>query len=83
MINNLICEEYQNPISRTYNFDNILFSILNIFEMITLEGWTDMMYIVRDVEHSIMYDSFFVSCVVFGSFIILNLMIAVQSSYLD
>lgn len=83
MINNLTCEEYQNPISRTYNFDNILFSILNIFEMITLEGWTDMMYIVRDVEHSIMYDSFFVSCVVFGSFIILNLMIAVQSSYLD
>ena len=42
-----------------------------------------MMYIVRDVEHSIVYDSFFVACVVFGSFIILNLMIAVQSSYLD
>jgi hypothetical protein len=51
--------------------------------MITLEGWSDMMYIVRDVEHSIVYDSFFVACVVFGSFIILNLMIAVQSSYLD
>lgn len=73
----LTCEEYMNPISKTYNFDNILFSILNIFEMITLEGWTDMMYIVRDVEMTVMYDIFFVSCVVFGSFVILNLMIAV------
>jgi hypothetical protein len=73
----LTCEEYQNPISKTYNFDNILFSILNIFEMITLEGWTDMMYIVRDVEMTYFYDIFFVSCVIFGSFVILNLMIAV------
>jgi hypothetical protein len=30
-----------------------------------------------------MFDGFFVSCVVFGSFVILNLMIAVQASYLD
>jgi voltage-gated sodium channel len=51
--------------------------------MITLEGWTDMMYIVRDVEMTVMYDIFFISCVVFGSFVILNLMIAVQASYLD
>jgi len=45
--------------------------------MITLEGWTDMMYIVRDAEQTAMYDSFFVACVVFGSLVILNLMIAV------
>tara|TARA_B110000285_G_C14923816_1_gene513931 strand:- start:21 stop:368 length:348 start_codon:yes stop_codon:yes gene_type:complete len=41
------------------------------------------MYIVRDGERSRMFDAFFVSCVVFGSFVILNLMIAVQASYLD
>ena len=51
--------------------------------MITLEGWTDMMYIVRDAEGVYAYDSFFVACVVLGSFVILNLMIAVQASYLD
>jgi hypothetical protein len=50
---------------------------MNIFQIITLEGWTDMMYIVRDAEQTTMYDIFFVSCVVFGSFVILNLMIAV------
>ena len=48
-----------------------------------MEGWTDMMYIVRDAERIYTYDLFFVSCVVFGSFVILNLMIAVQASYLD
>ena len=42
-----------------------------------------MMYIVRDAERIYTYDLFFVSCVVFGSFVILNLMIAVQASYLD
>ena len=41
-----------------------------------------MMYIVRDAERIYTYDLFFVSCVVFGSFVILNLMIAVQASYL-
>ena len=44
------CEYWGNPISDTYSFDNIMLSIMNIFEMITLEGWTDMMYIVRDAE---------------------------------
>lgn len=56
---------------------------MNIFEMITLEGWTDMMYIVRDAEGTYFYDLFFLSCVIVGNFIILNLMVAVQSSYLD
>lgn len=79
----LKCEYYGNPISKTYSFDNILLSIMNIFQIITLEGWTDMMYIVRDGERSKVFDAFFVSCVVFGSFVILNLMIAVQASYLD
>jgi len=56
---------------------------MNIFQIITLEGWTDMMYIVRDTERTYAYDLFFVSCVVFGAFVILNLLIAVQASYLD
>lgn len=36
-----------------------------------------MMYIVRDAELTYAYDSFFVMSVVLGSFVILNLMIAV------
>lgn len=77
------CEYNGNPISGTYGFDNILLSIMNIFEMITLEGWTDMMYIVRDAEETLVFDIFFIMCVVVGNFIILNLVVAVQSAYLD
>lgn len=74
---NSTCQYYGNPISGTYGFDNVLLSILNIFQIITLEGWTDMMYIVRDTENTYNYDLFFIMCVVLGSFVILNLMVAV------
>ena len=36
-----------------------------------------MMYIVRDTERTFAYDAFFLMCVVLGSFVILNLMVAV------
>ena len=42
-----------------------------------------MMYIVRDAERTYAYDLFFILCVVLGTFVILNLMVAVQASYLD
>jgi hypothetical protein len=42
-----------------------------------MDGWTDKMYTVRNTERSYAYDFFFVSIVVFGAFVILNLMIAV------
>jgi len=42
-----------------------------------------MMYIVREAIRGLYFDVFFLSCVVMGSFVILNLMIAVQASYLD
>jgi uncharacterized membrane protein YhdT len=65
-----------------YNDDNVLISIVNIFQIITLEGWTEMMYIVRESEGTIAYDFLFVACVLFGAFFVLNLMIAVQFTYL-
>jgi len=77
-----VCYEYGNPIEGTFSFDSILYSILNIFQIITLEGWTDMMYIVRAAERSNFTDLLFVSCVLFGAFFVLNLMIAVQFTYL-
>lgn len=48
-----------------------------------MEGWTDMMYLVREAENTEFYDFFFVMAVIIGSFVILNLMIAVQSNFLD
>ena len=77
------CEYFGNPTSDTYGFDNVLLSMMNIFEAITLEGWTDMMYTVRDAEETLIYDIFFLMCVIVGNFIILNLVVAVQSAFLD
>lgn len=55
---------------------------MNIFQIITLEGWTEMMYIVRKSERMYVFDLFFVTVVLFGAFFVLNLMIAVQFTYL-
>ena len=41
-----------------------------------------MMYIVGEAEQTYWYDSFFILCVLFGAFFVLNLMIAVQFTYL-
>ena len=71
--------KFGNPLSGTFNFDNILYSMLNIFQIITLEGWTSMMYMVRDAENSTVFDIFFLMCVLFGSYFVLNLMIAVST----
>lgn len=40
------------------------------------------MYTMRDAFHSNYSDIFFIMCVLFGAFFVLNLMIAVQFTYL-
>lgn len=61
----------------TYSYDNVPLAVMNVFICITLEGWCDMMYIIRRVENTYLYDIFFLFIVITGNFIILNLMIAV------
>ena len=52
--------------------------------MITLEGWSDVMYKVRNAHGGDMtMDIFCIFSVVFGAFFVLNLMIAVQYNFLD
>jgi hypothetical protein len=41
------------------------------------------MYMVRKATNTVGYDIFFVVTVVFGTFFVLNLMIAVQFTYLN
>ena len=59
------------------SFDNLFSSILNIFIIITLEGWTEIMYNIRNATGTVGYDIFFVLIVVLGTFFVLNLMVAV------
>lgn len=71
------CLERSNPNGGLTNYDNIIWAMLTTFELITLEGWTDVMYTVRRSERTSIFDIYFVLCVICGAFFVLNLMIAV------
>jgi len=77
------CVEAWNPNFGITSFDNILKAMLQIFVIMTLEGWTEIMYYIRRVNKSYIYDFYFFFIVVFGTYFVLNLMIAVQTSYLN
>lgn len=77
------CLERGNPNFGLSNYDNILNALLTSFECITLEGWTAYMYMVRNVLKTNIFDAYFIINVLIGSFLILNLMIAVQFQFLD
>ena len=78
------CLTRDNPGVGLQNWDNIFMAVLTQFELITLEGWSDVMYKTRNAHNmSAMTDVFFILSVVFGAFFVLNLMIAVQFNFLD
>lgn len=60
------------------NFDNIGNAFLTIFQCITMEGWTSIMYIYQDVYYGGAVIAYFVICIVICSFLLLNLTIAVM-----
>ena len=59
------------------HFDNMGNAMLSVFQVITLEGWTKLMYNLMDSNSPIMSVIFFISLVMFGSFFLLNLILAV------
>ena len=59
----------------------MLKACLNVFIIITLEGWTDRMYFIRRATGVYYYDIYFILVVLIGVFFILNLMVAVQFSF--
>jgi len=60
-------------------FDNIFLSFLSVFTAITLEGWTDVMYMGREVsEIKYVNDLYFVLMIAIGAFFLINLIVAVQ-----
>lgn len=59
------------------SFDNIAAAFLTIFQSITMEGWTDIMYMCQDANNPVIAALFFILLIVFGSFFLLNLTLAV------
>lgn len=57
--------------------------MLSVFQVITLEGWTKLMYNLMDSSSSYMSIILFISLVIFGSFFLLNLILAVLMDNFD
>ncbi|KAF7695007.1 hypothetical protein HF521_006730 [Silurus meridionalis] len=78
--NNTKCRGYwEGPNGGITNFDNIFFAMLTVFQCITMEGWTDVLYWMNDAIGFELPWIYFVSLVIFGSFFVLNLVLGVLS----
>eukprot|EP00759_Apiculatamorpha_spiralis_P048850 PhF_6_TR44136/c0_g1_i1/m.67462 len=72
-----VCVDWApNPHYGFMNFDHMGWALLTIFQVITMEGWTEIMYITFAVWGAISA-VYFVLLVVIGSYIVLNLALAV------
>ncbi|KAK5598634.1 hypothetical protein CRENBAI_006774 [Crenichthys baileyi] len=60
-----------NPNLGSINFDNIGYAWIAIFQVVTLEGWTDIMYYVMD-SYSYWSFIYFLILTIIGSFVIMN-----------
>jgi voltage-gated sodium channel len=60
---------------------NLGISLLTLFRIVTLEDWTDVMYAAMEMHH--LSWIYFVSFVVMGTFVIINLFIAVVLNNLE
>ncbi|XP_037101743.1 voltage-dependent L-type calcium channel subunit alpha-1D isoform X8 [Syngnathus acus] len=79
-LNATVCREgWQGPNNGITNFDNFLFAMLTVFQCITMEGWTDVLYWMNDAMGFELPWVYFVSLVIFGSFFVLNLVLGVLS----
>ncbi|TRY64414.1 hypothetical protein DNTS_017110, partial [Danionella cerebrum] len=65
-----------NPHNGAINFDNIGYAWIAIFQVITLEGWSDIMYYVMDA-HSFYNFIYFIFLIIVGSFFMINLCLVV------
>lgn len=69
---------YQNPNFGVTSFDNILSAWLTVFQCITLEGWTSVMYDAMDGTSG-WAALYFVLLIFFGGFFLLNLALGVMT----
>ncbi|KAK3536780.1 hypothetical protein QTP86_025090, partial [Hemibagrus guttatus] len=84
LMNNTLCREgWHGPNGGITNFDNFLFAMLTVFQCITMEGWTDVLYWMNDAMGMELPWVYFVSLVIFGSFFVLNLVLGVLSGYVS
>ncbi|KAL0896001.1 hypothetical protein ABMA27_011991 [Loxostege sticticalis] len=72
-------EKWEGPNKGITSFDNIGFAMLTVFQCITMEGWTAILYWTNDALGSAFNWVYFVPLIVLGSFFMLNLVLGVLS----
>ncbi|XP_057660015.1 voltage-dependent calcium channel type A subunit alpha-1 isoform X49 [Diorhabda carinulata] len=77
--NSVCLERWQGPNNGITSFDNIGFAMLTVFQCITMEGWTAILYWMNDAIGSMFNWIYFVPLIVLGSFFMLNLVLGVLS----
>ena len=65
------------------SFDDIGKALFTLFQVITLEGWTDLMYNLSDATLAPVSRLYCIVTVILGSFFLLNLILAVISEAFD
>ncbi|XP_035376128.1 voltage-dependent L-type calcium channel subunit alpha-1D-like [Electrophorus electricus] len=79
-LNGTECRDgWVGPNNGITNFDNFLFAMLTVFQCITMEGWTNVLYWMNDAMGMELPWLYFVTLVIFGSFFVLNLVLGVLS----
>ncbi|XP_034116081.1 voltage-dependent calcium channel type A subunit alpha-1 isoform X14 [Drosophila albomicans] len=72
-------DKWDGPNQGITSFDNIGFAMLTVFQCITMEGWTAILYWTNDALGSSFNWIYFVPLIVIGSFFMLNLVLGVLS----
>ncbi|XP_053377535.1 muscle calcium channel subunit alpha-1-like isoform X3 [Mercenaria mercenaria] len=75
-----ICKSgWEGPNDGISNFDNFGLAMLTVFQCITMEGWTDVLYSINDAMGNEWPWIYFASLIIIGSFFVLNLVLGVLS----
>uniref|UniRef100_T1IPE0 Voltage-dependent L-type calcium channel subunit alpha n=1 Tax=Strigamia maritima TaxID=126957 RepID=T1IPE0_STRMM len=74
------CEKrWEGPNNGITNFDNFGLAMLTVFQCVSMEGWTDVMYDINDALSNEWPWIYFISLIILGSFFVLNLVLGVLS----
>ncbi|TGZ60418.1 hypothetical protein CRM22_008542 [Opisthorchis felineus] len=77
---NYTCKgHWEGPNYGITSFDNIGFAMLTVFQCITMEGWTDILYHTDDAIGDRFNYLYFIPLIILGSFFMLNLVLGVLS----
>ena len=71
-----LCDDTGGPNHGISTFDNLGVATLSIFQIITLEGWTELMDCLTDMSNPVLVTVFFVLLVYVGAFFITHYLLA-------